>query len=157
MHYALTRARPGDVLVVNAHGHTDSAAWGDILTLAAQQVGVQGLVIDGAVRDTEAILALEFPVFARGVSITGPQKNASGSVNVPIDCGGVEIRPDDVIVGDRDGIVVVPRANLGDVLAAARRRETTERALRRGIRSGRSTVELLQLADKLKEHGIGSR
>jgi 4-hydroxy-4-methyl-2-oxoglutarate aldolase len=155
VHFALTQARPGDVLVVNAHGYVECGLWGDILTLAAQQVGVLGLVVDGAVRDVEAIIALGFPVFARGISIKGPRKSESGSINVPIECGEVEIRPDDVVLGDRDGVVVVPSSKLEEVISAALLREAAELELRREIRTGRSTVELLQLASKLARHGIG--
>lgn len=155
VHFGLTRARPGDVLVVNAKGYVECGLWGDILTLAAQQIGVQGLVIDGAVRDSEAIIALGFPAFARGVSIKGPQKNRSGHINIPISCGGTLIKPHDIVLGDRDGVVVIPQSNLNQVIAAALRREAAEIALKEGIRAGQSTVDLLHLSSKLARHGIG--
>lgn len=154
IHFALTQARPGDVLVVNAQGYVARGVWGDILTLAAQHIGVQGLVIDGAVRDTEAIIASGFPTFVRGVSIKGPQKNQSGRINVPIFCGGMAVNPGDIVVGDRDGVVVVPRSNLDEVITAALRREEAEVALRQGIRAGQSTVDLLHLADRHAHHGF---
>jgi 4-hydroxy-4-methyl-2-oxoglutarate aldolase len=149
IHVALTQARRGDVLVINAQGEIERAVWGDILTFAAQQIGVHGLILDGAVRDTEGIIALGFPVFARGISIKGPQKNQSGRINVPITCGGIPIHPRDIILGDRDGVVVIPRSTLDEVIMAALRREAAEAALREGIRAGQSTVDLLHLASEL--------
>jgi 4-hydroxy-4-methyl-2-oxoglutarate aldolase len=154
VHFALTQASPGDVLVINGHGDTECALWGDILTLAAKQAGVAGVIIDGAVRDTEAIIALGFPVFARGVSIRGPQKKASGHINVPIVCGGATVHPGDIVLGDRDGIVVVPESNLDQVLATALKREEAEASLRQRISSGQTTVELLNLKTTLARHGL---
>ncbi|SEC52674.1 4-hydroxy-4-methyl-2-oxoglutarate aldolase [Rhizobiales bacterium GAS191] len=154
IHQALTRARPGDVLVVNAKGYTEAGPWGDILTLAAQKAGVAGLVIDGCVRDASAIIEMAFPVFARGLCIKGTMKNQPGLINVAIVCGGVRIEPGDVVVGDRDGVVVVPKDHLDDVLVAAKQREEAEAALRRELKAGRSTIELLNLGHVLTRLGI---
>jgi 4-hydroxy-4-methyl-2-oxoglutarate aldolase len=154
IHFAITQAQPGDVFVINAQAHLEHAVWGDILTLAAQQRGVQGLVVDGAVRDAEAIIASEFPAFARGISIKGPQKNQHGSINIPIVCGGTPVNPGDIVVGDRDGVVVIPQVTLDQVIEAALQREQAEAALRRGIRGGQSTVDLLHLASRLASNGI---
>jgi 4-hydroxy-4-methyl-2-oxoglutarate aldolase len=156
IHFALTQAQVGDVLVVNAHGYIHCAVWGDILTVAAQHVGVQGVVIDGAVRDTEAIIDSSFPVFARGVSIQGPQKSQYGRINVPIVCGEMPVKPGDIVVGDRDGVVVIPQSALDQVIIAALKREAAEVALRENIRAGRSTVDLLHLSSELAHHGIGA-
>lgn len=154
IHYALTLAKPGDVLVVDAKAYIDAGPWGDILTLAAQTAGIAGLIIDGAVRDSDAILDMRFPVFSRGLSICAAQKNQPGKVNVPIICGGVAINPGDWMMGDRDGVVAIPRQNVSSVIAAAGRREATEAALRHGIAAGRSTVELLGLDASLRRVGL---
>jgi 4-hydroxy-4-methyl-2-oxoglutarate aldolase len=154
IHYALTCAKPGDVLAVDAKGYTEAGLWGDIMTLAAQEIGIAGLVIDGAVRDSDAILALGFPVFSRGLSIRAPQKNQPGQVNGPIICGGVSIRPGDWIMGDRDGVVVIPSGQVAAVIESARQRELAESALRKGIRAGASTVELLGLESALRRVGL---
>lgn len=154
IHHALTLAQPGDVLVVDAKGYAEAGPWGDILTLAAQQAGVLGLIIDGAVRDSDAIIAMGFPVFSRGLSIQAAQKNQPGGVNVPIVCGGIGIRPGDWIMGDRDGVVVIPKETILTVIAAAQARVTAEVALRKGIRAGKSTVELLGLEDSLRRAGL---
>jgi 4-hydroxy-4-methyl-2-oxoglutarate aldolase len=157
IHHALTFAQPGDVLVVDAKGYAEAGPWGDILTLAAQKIGIAGLVIDGAVRDSDSILEMGFPVFSRGLSICAAQKNQPGQISVPIICGGVAISPGDWIMGDRDGVVVIPRRNVSAVIAAAKEREAAEIALRRGIEAGKSTVELLGLETSLRRVGLERR
>ena len=157
IHYALTFAQPGDVLVVDAKGYTEAGPWGDILTLAAQKSGISGLVIDGAVRDGDTILKMGFPVFSRGLSIRAAQKNQPGRVNIPIICGGIGISPGDWIMGDRDGVVAIPNESVSAVIAAAKKREAAEIALRKGIEGGKSTVELLGLEASLRRVGLESR
>jgi len=157
IHYALTFAQPGDVLVVDAKGYTEAGPWGDILTLAAQKSGISGLVIDGAVRDGDTILKMGFPVFSRGLSIRAAQKNQPGRVNIPIICGGIGISPGDWIMGDRDGVVAIPSESVSAVIAAAKKREAAEIALRKGIEGGKSTVELLGLEASLRRVGLESR
>lgn len=154
IHHALSFAQSGDVLVVDAKGYAEAGPWGDILTLAAQKLGIAGLIIDGAVRDSDAILKMGFPVFCRGLSIRAAQKNQPGRVNVPIICGGVAVNPGDWIMGDRDGVVVISKLNVAAVIAAAKRREAKEIVLRKGIEAGKSTVEMLNLEDSLKRVGL---
>jgi 4-hydroxy-4-methyl-2-oxoglutarate aldolase len=154
IHHALTLARSGEVLVVDAKGYAEAGPWGDILTLAAQTIGIAGLIIDGAVRDGESILKMGFPVFSRGLSIRAAQKNQPGRVNVPIICAGVAISPGDWIMGDRDGVVVIPQGNVSVVIAAAKAREAAEIVLRKGIAAGKSTVELLGLESSVQRVGL---
>ncbi|MFF5864368.1 4-carboxy-4-hydroxy-2-oxoadipate aldolase/oxaloacetate decarboxylase [Pseudomonas sp. NPDC012596] len=154
LHYALTKARPGDVLVVDAKGFTEAGPWGDLLTLAAQKLGIAGLVIDGAVRDANAIIDMGFPTFSRGLSIKGTNKCQPGRVNVPIVIGGVSVRPGDIIIGDRDGLVVVERSRVQEVIELSRAREDKEAAIREGIEAGTSTVDLLGLRDTLQRFNM---
>jgi len=100
LHYALLKAKPGDVLVVDAKGFAEAGLWGDVLTEQAQKVGLAGLVINGAVRDAAAMIAVGFPVFCRGLSIKGTSKSQAGLLNVPITIGETRIAPGDIIVGD---------------------------------------------------------
>lgn len=153
IHYAVARAEPGDVLVVDAKGFLEAGPWGDVLTLAAQQRGIAGLVINGAVRDAESIIEMGFPIFCRGLSIKGTAKEQNGKVNAPLYMNGVAINPGDVIVGDRDGLVVVAAAEVADVIAASERRELKEVDMRRAILDGKTTVELLNLKNALEEFG----
>jgi len=150
LHYAMLKARPGDVLVVDAKGFTEAGPWGDVFTEQALRMGLAGLVINGAVRDAAAITAAGFPVFCRGLSIKGTGKSQPGLVNVDIAIGDVLIRPGDIIVGDQDGVVVVKQRDAESVLALARVREDKETAFRERIRNGATTVELLGLEATLR-------
>ena len=113
---ALELAGPGDVIVIDGAGFTERALWGDKLSLRAQERGVVGLVVDGAVRDTALIEALGFPVFAVASTPTGPLTELEGEVGSAIECGGLRVEPGDLVVGDADGVVVVRAAVAEDVL-----------------------------------------
>ena len=150
LHYAMLKARPGDVLVVDAKGFTEAGVWGDVFTEQALRMGLAGLVVNGAVRDAAAITAVGFPVVSRGLSIKGTGKHQPGRINVPIIIGDVQIHPGDIIVGDQDGLVVVPHDEVDAVLAKSRAREAQEAMFREQIRKGATTVELLRLAETLQ-------
>lgn len=154
VHYALTKVRPGDVLVLDAKGFTEAGPWGDVLTLAAQQLGLAGLVVNGAVRDANAIVEMGFPVFCRALSIKGTNKQQPGLVNVPVVVGGVSIRPGDIVVGDRDGLVVVAADEVEFALERSAQREQKEDQMRAQLREGRTMVELLGLAGTLERLGL---
>lgn len=108
VHKALDMAQPGDIIVIAAEGDTHSAILGEIMALMAEKRGVAGYLIDGCIRDSEEIQEMDFPVFAAGVTPRGPYKDGPGEINFPVSCGGVIINPGDIIVGDRDGVVVIP-------------------------------------------------
>ncbi|MDF3834791.1 4-carboxy-4-hydroxy-2-oxoadipate aldolase/oxaloacetate decarboxylase [Cupriavidus basilensis] len=154
IHYALTKAKPGDVLVVDAKGFVDAGPWGDILTLAAKKIGLAGLVIDGAVRDASAIVEMGFPVFCRGLCIKGTNKFQPGKVNVPVTVGGVIVRPGDIVMGDRDGLVVVGKEEVAQVIQASEERERKEEVMCRRLEEGATMVELLGLQETLSRHGL---
>lgn len=154
LHYALLHVQQGDVLVVDAKAFLEAGPWGDILTEQALHKGVAGLVINGSVRDVQAIREMGFPVFCRGVSIKGTAKRQTGKINVPVTIGDVTIQPGDYIFGDEDGLVVVAAAHLSAVLKSALAREHTEANFRAKIREGVSTVELLDLKASLSQMGL---
>jgi len=143
LHQAIYAAQAGDVLVADAGGYTEAGMWGDVTTTAAMARGIEGLVIDGAVRDVESIRQLRFPIFSRGVSMKGTTKKSLGEIGVPIAFGGVTVNPGDLILGDEDGVVVVPKKIAAEVLEAARRKEAHEEELRQQLRAGKTTLELL--------------
>ena len=145
IHAAVAAARPGDVLVVDYKGFAESGPFGDILATACVARGVVGMVIDGCVRDGPAIRAMGFPIFARGLNMKGTTKLAPGAVGVPITCAGVPVAPGDAVVGDDDGVVVVPRALVAAACRAAREREDKEASMRERLRAGATTVDLLNL------------
>jgi regulator of RNase E activity RraA len=110
VHKSLDLAQPGDVIVVDTSSSSLTAVLGDLVSTKARHRGVQGFVVDGLIRDLPAIRALgDFPVFARGVTPIGPLHRGPGELNHPISCGGIVVNPGDVIVGDLNGVVVVPR------------------------------------------------
>lgn len=110
VHKSLDVAQPGDVIVVDAGGSPMNAAMGDLVATKARHRGVAGFLVDGLIRDLPGILALgDFPVFARGVTPIGPLHRGPGEVNFPVCAGGVVVHPGDVVVGDLNGVVVVPR------------------------------------------------
>lgn len=144
LHRAIYAAEPGDVLVVHVSDKYDHGYWGEIMSTAAQVRGLGGLVIDGCVRDVSLLREMKFPVFARGLCIRGTGKDfgARGWVNYPVLMGGVTVQPGDLIVGDEDGVVAIPRDRAQQVLAAASRRSDQERDIVRRLQSGETTLKI---------------
>lgn len=124
---ALSMAKPGDVLVIDAKGYEYNCVAGDFVIGMAKVLGLAGFVIDGVIRDLRGVKALEFPVFCKGTTIAAGGKVGVGAINVPISCGGVHVSPGDIIVGDADGIVVVPTAQAFDIVAWAQHKEQQDR------------------------------
>jgi regulator of RNase E activity RraA len=120
VHKALQVAEPGDIVVVSTNGNTTSAVFGELMCRTAVARGLGGIVVDGAIRDAEGMTALGFPAFSRSVTPGGCDKDGPGEINVPVSCGGVAVHPGDIVVGDRDGIAVVPRADAAEVLELVR-------------------------------------
>ncbi len=145
LHHAVAAAKPGIVIVATMGNYLLAGAWGEILTVAAQARGVAGLVADGAVRDMAAISEREFPVFSRGLAIGSCTKDRLGLLDVPIQFGGITVRPGDIVVGDVDGLVIVAQEEAETVLAAATARRVREAEIMEQLRKGRTTVELLRL------------
>ncbi|HZP29394.1 MAG TPA: dimethylmenaquinone methyltransferase [Acidimicrobiia bacterium] len=145
VHVAVARAPAGSVLVVDVGLQPELGYWGEVLTTAAEARGIAGLVIDGCVRDSAALEAHRFPVFATGVALRGATKTLPGAVGVPVVVGEVEVNPGDWVVGDRDGVVIVPGGALDDVIGAGRARATREARYFEQLRAGSTTLELLGL------------
>ena len=147
LHVAVAQAEPGVVIVATADGYVMAGAWGEILTEAARARGVSGLVIDGAVRDIDAIEALRFPVFGRGVAIGSCTKEKTGMLHEPVQLGGITVRSGDLVFGNADGVVIVEQDRIEEVYKAAISRRTKESEIIRLLREGRTTMELLGLRD----------
>ena len=137
LHEALGLAAPGDVLVVNGEGDETRALLGELMGERAKVNGLAGFVVDGAVRDAEILGEIGMPVFARAVTPAGPFKNGPGRLGVTVAVGGVAVSPGDVVLGDSDGVVIVPRADAETVLAAAEAKFADETARRADIKAGR--------------------
>ncbi|MGZ4757879.1 MAG: RraA family protein, partial [Acidimicrobiales bacterium] len=115
IHVAVASAGPGQVLVVQLDGEPERGYWGEVLTTGAEARGVVGLVIEGGVRDVAALEAHRFPVFSTMIALRGAAKVAAGSVGDPVEVGGVTVAPGDVVVGDVDGVTVLPAARVAEV------------------------------------------
>lgn len=142
MHRALYLAQPGDVLVVVCRSELSGAQWGDVATRYALQKGLAGVVVQGCVRDVDQVRALGFPVWATHIWSMHPDKSGHGTVNAPVVCEGVDVRPGDLVVADGDGVVVVPRSQAADTVAAAQARMRKEDAAAQALRGGASVWEL---------------
>jgi 4-hydroxy-4-methyl-2-oxoglutarate aldolase len=147
IHVAVAEAPAGSVLVVNVGHEQARGYWGEVLTTAAESRGIVGLVIDGGVRDVDALEAHGFPVFSTTVALRGATKQEPGWIGAPSMVGDVEVSAGDWIVGDADGVTVVPQAHVDDVLAAGRTRAEKEEHYFTELRAGRTTIQLLSLDD----------
>lgn len=145
LHQAVALAAPGSVLVANAERYQNAGAWGEVLTVAAQARGIAGLVIDGAVRDIEAIVKRRFPVFSRGLAMGACTKEKFGTMNEPIDLGGITVRSGDIVVGTGDGVVILESHAVEQVLQAAIVRRDRESEIFRQLEKGQTTIEILNL------------
>jgi 4-hydroxy-4-methyl-2-oxoglutarate aldolase len=144
LHRAIYVAQPGDVLVVHVSGAHDFGYWGEIMSCAAKARGLAGLVIDGCVRDGGILGDFGLPVFARGLCVRGTGKDfgARGWINFPTLFDNLTVNAGDLIVGDTDGVVAIPRQRAAEVVAAAEQREAKEAAILERIRAGERTLEV---------------
>jgi 4-hydroxy-4-methyl-2-oxoglutarate aldolase len=152
IHKALQVAAPGDIIVVNTCGNTTSAVFGELMCNTAVAARLGGIVVDGAIRDVEGLTTLGFPAFSRTVCAGGCDKDGPGEINVPISCGGTVVMPGDIVVGDRDGVAVVPRAQAEEVLslvAALVQRESKRVA---EIKAG--GLFRAEIDESLRRHGV---
>jgi 4-hydroxy-4-methyl-2-oxoglutarate aldolase len=151
IHVAVTRAPAGSVLVADMGGARDFGYWGEVLTTGAEARGIAGLVIDACVRDCDALAAHGFPVFSTGLALTGASKVLPGAIGRAVTVGDVAVEPGDWVVGDVDGVVVLPGGDVDAVVAAGKARAAKEAALFRVLRDGGSTVEEFGLDTSLVE------
>ena len=147
LHRAIYAAKPGDILIVNTHGHFEAGYWGEVMTRAATERKLGGVVVDGCVRDRERLAEIKFPVFSRGFCLRGTKKDTftRGGINLVISIGEVVINPGDLVAADSDGVVVIPRSILEETLRQARAREDRERQIIQDLRRGARTLDLLGL------------
>ena len=150
LHQGIYAAQPGDVLIFDCRGYSDAGHFGDIMALACKMRGIAGVVIDGSCRDAQDIIELGLPVFVRGMNPSGTVKASLGEVNVPVRCGGVLVNPDDIVLGDCYGVVVVPQEKEDEVFYAAQAKFEKEEHLVELLKAGKSTLEIYGF-DKLIE------
>jgi 4-hydroxy-4-methyl-2-oxoglutarate aldolase len=154
IHAAIAVVQPGDVLVVSTTSESTDGMFGELLAESCLAHGVAGLVIDAGVRDTAEMTALGFPVWSKAISAQGTSKTRPGSVNVPIVCAGTAVSPGDVIVGDADGVVVVPRESVAAVVTAVDQRLAKEERTRARLKAGELGLDIYGLRDVLAQRGV---
>ena len=142
IYHALSAIQRGDVLVGTVGEGELCGYWGDVMTTAAIGAGVRGLVFDGGVRDTQAIIGSGFPVFCRGVSIQGTLKHVDGELNVPIILGKAIVHPGDLIAADCDGVFVLSPDDAEEVLKKAAERDAKEQDYKERLLSGTSLHDI---------------
>jgi 4-hydroxy-4-methyl-2-oxoglutarate aldolase len=155
IHAAVAAAPAGSIVCAGFDQPAERGYWGEVLTVAARARALRGLVIDGCVRDADAIERLAFPVFARGLALRGATKNRVGTIGDAADVGGITVSTGDIVVADRDGVVAIDIDSLEPVLAAARRRAEHEQQLFVALRNGATTVDLLTLDPSIVRGAAG--
>lgn len=151
---AIAHAQPGDVIVVSAGEYAEAGSFGDVLANACVAKGLGGLVTDTGVRDTQDLRALGFPVFSYSVCMKGTVKETVGPMAEPVLIGGEIVRPGDVVRADADGVVIVRREDVADVVRLSQERIDAEEKYIAAYRSGRSTIEVSDLATVLEAKGL---
>ena len=142
LHQAIYTAHEGDVLVLDVHGYTEAGHFGDIMALACQVRGIAGVILDGSCRDSQDIKAMGFPMFVKAFNPSGTVKKSLGEVNVPVLCGGVLVNPGDIVAGDCDGVVVVPREDEDEVFAHALAKFEKESHIVEQLKAGMTTLDI---------------
>lgn len=145
IHVGLTRAPAGSVLVVDVGDVRELGYWGEVLTTGAEARGLAGLVIDGCVRDVDALTRHAFPVFSTGIALPGATKNAPGAIGKSRVIGGVDVHAGDWVVGDIDGVTVIAAGTLDAVIDAGRARGAKEQGFFAALKAGKTTIDLLDL------------
>lgn len=151
LHKALDLAQPGDVVIVDAGGDIANSLFGELMAAHAEARKLGGIVLNGAIRDCASIRQSRFPVFAAGVTHRGPYKDGPGEINVPIAIDGMVVEPGDLLLGDDDGVVCVPKAAAEAIYAASKAKHESEEKMLAAIRAG--TSDRTWVDERLKEQG----
>lgn len=154
IHVAAEQCQEGDILVVSPISQSESGYFGDLLGTLMQSRGVRGLIIDAGCRDINDLEKMGFPVWSRAIYAHGTVKETLGDVNLPISCGDVLVNPGDAIVADNDGVVIVPRFNVADVIEKSQARVDRENMIRIRYADGELGLDMNNMRSRLKEKGL---
>ena len=154
IHVAVEQCRPGDVLVVGCSADNSDGMFGDLLATSLKARGVLGLVIDAGCRDVKTLREMGFPVWSKAISAKGTVKAALGAVNVPVVCAGVNVEPGDAVIADDDGVVVVRRKDVAEVVAKGEKRQADEEGKRKLLASGALGLDMYNMREPLAKAGL---
>lgn len=157
IHLALHVVKKGQILVFTNGGSADGALWGELAATMALRKGVAGVVVDGAIRDTDALRAMNFPVWSTIISPSHPEKRGPAAVNVPVVCGGVTINPGDLIVADSDGVLAIPPAMIAEAAEGAIARMGKEAQVKKAVAEGKALFEILGMDKVAAAAGVEMR
>ena len=162
LHHAIYQVEPGDIIVVDGQDYKEAAYLGELMAGAAEALGIQGIVIDGLVRDKKELGHLKIQIYAKGFLSSGPSKEGPGSFDTTITCAGAIVSPYDYIVADEDGVVIVPRENAEEIVENAEKKlvyeqnrlETISRYQKQESTGDKSAIEPGWLQEKLKKYNL---
>lgn len=150
IHKAICLAHPGDVLIIDCAGYVEAGCFGEMFAISCRKRGIVGVVIDGACRDRNALIDMNFPVYSRAVCPNGTTKEILGDIGAPVICGGIRVETGDIVIADGDGVVIIKKDRAEEVLEKSRKKfNFEETTLGPQLAEGKTTVELMGFAKKL--------
>jgi 4-hydroxy-4-methyl-2-oxoglutarate aldolase len=154
IHVAVEQCKPGDILVVGCSTDNTDGMFGDLLATSLMARGVTGLIIDAGCRDVKSLREMGFPVWSKAISAKGTVKATLGAVNVPVVCAGVNVMPGDAVIADDDGVVVIKKKDVADVVTKGEKRQADEEGKRKQLASGTLGLDMYNMREPLAKAGL---